>query len=156
MDQFRGDRRGSPSDLWPALPLAEWQDTYVTVHMWTQIVGKIALAQAPSINHWWQVALRVTARGLTTLPLPCGGRTVQFSFDFIDHRLRIVDCDGGERSIALRSFSVADFYREVMDSLASLGLGVRIWTTPVETESRIPFEQDRQHASYDPQYTHRV
>jgi hypothetical protein len=155
MSQERSDGQGTTFEAWPPLPLEEWKDTYYTLHMWTQIVGKIALAQAPMINHWWQAMLRVTSRGLTTLPLPHGERTFQIAFDFVHHRLRIESSDGGERSFALASLSVANFYREAMDSLAALGLEVHIWTTPVEVESRTPFEQDRQHASYDPEYARR-
>lgn len=156
MGQEQGDGRGAAAQVWPPLPLDEWKDTYATLHMWTQVVGKIALAQAPMMNHWWQVALQVTARGLTTLPLPHGQRVFQISFDFIDHQLRIQDSDGRQRSLALRPLSVADFFRELMDSLRSLGLGVRIWTTPVEVKKRIPFELNRGDASYDPEYAHRV
>jgi hypothetical protein len=123
--------------------------------MWTQIVGKIRLAQAPMINHWWQVPLYVTSRGLTTSPIPYGHRIFQIDFDFIDHQLRITTGDGDTRSIALAPRSVADFYREIMGTLGSLALEVPIWTRPVEVENRIPFEQDHGHASYDPEYAHR-
>ncbi len=143
------------SGVWPALPLEEWQDTYATLHMWTQIIGKIRLAQAPLINHWWQVTLYVTSRGLTTLPIPHGHRSFQIDFDFIDHQLRIAVSDGRVRTIPLAPRSVADFYDEVLATLASLGLEVRIWSTPVEIENPIPFERDDQHASYDPEYAQR-
>ena len=136
-------------DIWPRLPLAEWQDTCTTLHMWTQIVGKIRLAQAPMINHWWQVPLYVTSRGLTTSPMPQDTRTFQIDFDFIDHRAIIDTSDGAREIFALTPMSVADFYREVMGRLKSLGLAVRIWTTPVEIADPIPFEADRVHASYD-------
>lgn len=149
-----GLARATP-EVWPALPLEEWQDTYETLHMWTQIVGKIRLAQEPLINHWWQVTLYVTSRGLTTLPISDGQRIFQIDFDFIDHHLRISSSDGGIRSIPLVPRSVADFYQEVMSALASLGLKVRIWTTPVEVANPIPFERDTYHASYDAEYAQR-
>jgi Family of unknown function (DUF5996) len=137
------------ADAWPSLPLAEWQETCATLQLWTQIVGKIRLAQAPMINHWWQVPLYVTARGLTTSPIPYGVRVFQIDFDFVDHRLVIATSDGMTRSIALAPCPVAEFYREVMAQLAALGLQVRIWTMPVEIPDAIPFETDRTHASYD-------
>ncbi len=142
-------------EVWPPLPLTEWQDSYDTLHTWTQIVGKIALAQAPLINHWWQATLRVTARGLVTLPLPHDDRTFQIGFDFVEHCLLIQASDGQRQSLALESTSVADFYRELMDLLTSMGLGVSIWTRPVEVDDLTPFEQDRKHVSYDPAYAHR-
>lgn len=143
-------------EAWPALPLDEWQDTYATLHMWTQIVGKIRMAQAPMINHWWQVPLHVTTRGLTTSPIAYGQRTFQIDFDFTNHVLEITTSDGGERSVALEPKTVAAFYREVMDALRALGIDVRIWTTPVEVAERIPFEQDEKHGAYDPEYAHRL
>ncbi len=155
MSQKRDAAPIAASEVWPALPLAEWKDTYDTLHFWTQIVGKIALAQAPLLNHWWHSTLRVTARGLTTVPLVHGTKTFQIGFDFIDHRLAIKVSDGAERSLALRPVSVADFYREVMDSLSALGVPVHIWTTPVEVESRVPLDQDRLHASYHAAFANR-
>jgi hypothetical protein len=137
------------ADAWPSLPLADWRDTRATLHLWTQVVGKIRLAQAPLINHWWQVPLYVTARGLTTSPMPHGTRTFQIDFDFIDHRLVIAVGDGATASLALEPRSVADFHRELMARLTSLGLPVKIWTMPGEIAGAIPFEQDRTHASYD-------
>jgi hypothetical protein len=137
------------ADIWPSLPLAEWRDTCATLHMWTQVVGKIRLVQAPMINHWWQVPLYVTCRGLTTSPMPYGARTFQIDFDFIDHRLVINVSDGRCDGFALTPMSVADFHREVMGRLRALGLEVRIWTMPVEVADPIPFEADRAHASYD-------
>jgi hypothetical protein len=134
---------------WCRLPLAEWQDTCATLHRWTQVVGKIRLAQAPMTNHWWQVPLYVTARGLTTSPIPYGRRVFQIDFDFIDHRLVIAGSDGRRAGFALAPRSVADFYRELMAQLAALDIAVRIWTMPVEIPDAIPFEQDRVHASYD-------
>jgi hypothetical protein len=147
-------RAGSP-EVWPELPLEAWQDTYDTLHMWTQIIGKIRLAQAPMINHWWQVTLSVTCRGLTMAPMPYGTGTFQIDFDFLDHKLLITTSEGAVRSLALAPRSVADFYREVMAALHDLGLDVTIWPVPVEVPDPIPFEQDEQHAAYDPEYVQR-
>jgi hypothetical protein len=144
------------ADVWPSLPLAEWQDTYATLHLWTQVVGKIRLAQAPMINHWWQVPLYVTARGLTTSPMPYGARSFQIDFDFIDHRLVIACSDGQTASFALAPRSVAAFYRKVMALLATLGIVIEIWTMPVEIPDAIPFETDEAHASYDKDYVNRL
>jgi hypothetical protein len=143
------------NDLWPALPLEAWQDTYATLHMWTQIVGKIRLAQTPLINHWWNVPLYVTARGLTTSAMPYGERTFEIDFDFVDHQLLIRLDDGTIRNIALVPKSVAQFYREVMSTLESLGLKIKIWPVPVEVQDPIPFEQDDRTASYDAEYANR-
>jgi hypothetical protein len=140
---------------WPSLPLAEWRDTCATLQLWTQIVGKIRLAQAPMVNHWWQVPLYLTARGLTTSPMPCGVRTFQIDFDFIDHRLIVACSDGVTRSLALEPRPVAEFYRQLMAELATLGIPVRIWTMPVEIADAIPFDQDFIHASYDKDYVNR-
>jgi hypothetical protein len=143
------------AEIWPSLPFAEWRDTCATLHMWTQIIGKIRLAQAPLINHWWQVPLYVTSRGLTTSPIPYGERMFQIGFDFIAHRLTIETSDGTTDGFALRPIAVADFYGEVMRRLRGLGLDIRIWTIPVEIPDPIPFEQDRIHAAYDPDYANR-
>jgi len=140
---------------WPSLPFSEWQDTIETLHMWTQIVGKTRLAQAPMINHWWQTPLYVTSRGLTTSPMPYGERTFQVDLDFIDHELRIQTNDGAAHSFALRPQSVADFYREFMAALGSLDIEVSIMTRPSEVENPIPFEQDHNHAAYDSEQAHR-
>jgi hypothetical protein len=142
-------------EAWPALPLAEWSDTYATLHRMTQVVGKVRLACAPMVNHWWQVPLYLTARGLSTSAMPHGARTFQIDFDFIDHALRLQVSDGGERTIELRARPVAEFYREVMDSLAALGVPVRIWTRPVEIEDAVPFDQDFRHTAYEPEHAHR-
>jgi Family of unknown function (DUF5996) len=138
------------AELWPDLP-ASWQPTYATLHMWSQIVGKIALAQAPPLNHCWSSALQITARGLTTRPLPHGDRTFTLAFDFVDHELAIVTSDGARRTLRLAPRSVADFYREMMSTLAALKLPVRIWTVPAEVPHPIRFEADTTHASYEPQ-----
>jgi hypothetical protein len=136
-------------DLWPALPYDAWKDTYDTLHMWTQVVGKIALAQSPPLNHSWGVALQVGSRGLTTLPLPHGGRSFTLEFDFLDHQLVARTSDGVVRSIPLAPRPVKDFYREVMAMLAGIGLPVTIWPMPVEVPSPIRFDEDTVHASYN-------
>jgi Family of unknown function (DUF5996) len=155
MTDARRPAASSAAD-WPELPLGAWQDTCDTLQLWTQVVGKIRLAKAPMMNHWWQVPLYVTCRGLTTSPIPHdSGRSFQIDFDFVDHRLVIEANDGRRDGLPLAPRSVADFYREVMDRLKVLGLEVRIWTMPVELAGPIRFEQDRQHAAYDPVFAHR-
>jgi hypothetical protein len=139
----------------PALPYDSWKDTLATLHMWTQVVGKIRLELSPLVNHWWNVPLYVTARGLTTSPMPYGDRTLEIEFDFIDHKLRIDDCDGDTRELALHSERVAQFYQSVMATLNEIGMPVKIWTTPVEVPDPIPFEKDNVHATYDPDAAHR-
>ena len=134
---------------WPALPLTEWADTYATLHMWTQIVGKTRLALAPMANHWWQVPLYVTPRGLTTSAIPYRERTFDVDFDFLDHTLAIQVSDGARHEVPLGPRSVADFYAEYVAALHSLGLDVRIMPTPVEVPVAIPFAEDREHASYN-------
>jgi hypothetical protein len=141
--------RHADSEAWPALPLDEWKDTYATLHRWTQIVGKIRLAQMPWINHSWHVTLYVTARGLTTSLMPYGTKAFQLDFDFIDHQLLFRVSDGQTRSIALRPRSVADFYGEVIAQLKDLGLIVPIHPEPNELEDATPFDKDTVHASYD-------
>ena len=138
-----------PQEQWPALPYDAWKDTYATLHMWTQVVGKVALAQAPPLNHSWGVALRVTGRGLETGVLPHGDRTFSIAFDFVDHLLAIDVSDGERRTLLLAPRSVADFYAEVMATLAAMRLPVRIWSMPVEIPSPIRFEDDTIHRSYD-------
>jgi hypothetical protein len=145
----------SSSDLWPALPYNEWKDTYATLHMWLQIVGKVALAQAPPLNHSWAIALHVTPRGLTTRALPHGDRSFTMEFDFLDHQLLINVSDGARRELPLRPRSVADFYAEVMAMLRTLSLPVKIWPMPVEIPSPIRFDQDTGHHAYDPEYANR-
>lgn len=140
---------------WPLLPLEEWLDTYTTLHMWMQIAGKIRLKLSPMTNHWWQTPLYVTSRGLSTSPIPYEMRTFEMNFDFIDHKMHIETSDGENRSIDLKPRSVADFYRETLSALGSLGIRPVIWTKPVEVEERIPFEQDQAHASYNPEYANR-
>ena len=144
------------TNSWPALPLAQWKDTYGTLHMWTQIVGKIRLALAPLVNHWWNVTLYITPRGLTTSAMPYNDRLIRIDFDFIDHMVLIQTTDGSTKSISLRPRSVAEFYQEMMAAIGSLGMPVKIWTTPVEVPDRTPFENDHKHATYDPEYAQRV
>jgi Family of unknown function (DUF5996) len=141
---------------WPALPLAEWKDTYSTLHMWTQIVGKIRLALTPLVNHWWNVPLYVVPRGLSTSAIPYNDRFFQITFDFISHLLLIETTGGSTKTIALQPRSVAEFYQKMMAALKSLGMPVTIWTTPVEVADRTPFEKDEKHSTYDPEYAQRV
>src|SRR5512133_3486999 len=122
------------SNAWPPLPFAEWQDTATTLHMWTQIVGKIRLTLTPWINHSWHVTFYLTSRGLTTSPIPHGTSTFEIRFDFIDHELRILKSDGAARVLKLRAQSVAKFYQEVMKALAELDLSVSINIMPNEIE----------------------
>lgn len=148
--------QSTPTDsIWPSLSLAAWQDTYSTVHRWTQIVGKIRLALAPDLNHWWQSTLYVTSRGLTTSVIPYGTRTFQISFDFLDHQVQIETSDGIIKRIPLTSRSVADFYQNVMTALSEIGIEVRIWTMPQEIAEPLQFDQDYQHTTYDPEYAQR-
>jgi hypothetical protein len=145
----------SESTTWPDLPYAAWKDTCETLHLWTQIVGKIRLAQTPWLNHSWQVAFYVSVRGLTTSPIAHGARIFQIDFDFIDHRLIISTSDGAQRQLLLRAQSVAEFYAEVFRELAGLGLEIRINEMPSELVSPLPFSQDRLHAAYERDYAHR-
>ena len=147
--------RTDDDDVWPALPYAEWKPTLTTVHMWTQIVGKVKLELSPFLNQWWNVAFAVTARGLTTSTIPFGQRMFQVDFDFIDHNLAVHVSDARSRSMRLVARSVADFYVEFMSLLESLGIQVKINTHPAEVDDGIPFEDDRVHAAYDPVYVSR-
>jgi hypothetical protein len=140
---------------WPSLPLAEWKETCDTLHMWMQIVGKVRLALAPHINHWWEVPLYVSARGLTTSPIPCSRGIFECQFDFIDHTLHIVTNWNEEKSLRLHSRTVADFYAHFMREIHALGIDVRIWPMPVEVPDPIRFDQDETHQRYDPAYAHR-
>jgi hypothetical protein len=135
---------------WPELPVAEWADSRDTLQLMTQVVGKVRLANTPLINHWWNVPLYVSARGLTTSLIPYEHRGFQVDFDFLEHQLAVATTDGATRSIALRARPIADFYSEVMGVLDQLGLATEIWTMPVEIEGSIYFESDRQHVAYDP------
>ena len=140
---------------WPALALAEWRDTCDTLHMWTQIVGKIRLALCPHVNHWWEVPLYVSARGLTSSPIPSALGNFEINFDFIAHQLDIVSAWANPLSLRLYTRSVAGFYRELMQTLDSLGIPVKIWTMPQEVPNPIRFERDVTHARYDPVYANR-
>jgi len=135
---------------WPELPTAAWRETYATLHLWTQIVGKIRLTKAPWLNHSWHVALYVTPRGLTTSPVPDGPRTFQIDFDFIDHALRISTSDGAKRQFALPGKSVASFYAATMVTLTELDISATIDEMPNELPDPIRFSEDNVHASYDP------
>jgi Family of unknown function (DUF5996) len=143
------------TEEWPALPRAAWRDSCTTLHLWTQIVGKIRLAHAPLINHWWQVPLYVTCRGLTTSPIPYEGIMFQIDFDFLAHRLTLQTSNGGTDKFALRPMAVAAFYEEIMSRLRRLGVDVHIWTVPVEIPDPVPFDQDHEHAAYDPDFANR-
>lgn len=144
-----------PQDTWPSLPLEAWADTSATLQLWTQIVGKIRLAQSPWVNHSWHVTLYVTARGLTTSPIPHGTRTFQIDFDFVAHQLVVQTSDGGIGGIALEPQSVATFYNRLMEEMDKLGLHVDIYRMPNEIENPIRFDQDETHRSYDPEYANR-
>ena len=140
---------------WPSLPLEAWADTYATLHLWTQIAGKVRLVESPPINHCWHTTLYVTARGLTTSPVPHGTRTFQIDFDFINHELIVQASDGGTGHFALEPMSVAAFYARLMETLDSLGLHVDIYRYPNEVPEPIRFDQDEAHRSYDPEYAQR-
>ena len=141
---------------WPALPYEAWKDTYATLHMWTQIVGKVALAQAPPINHSWGIAFYVTSRGLSTHALPHAGRSFTIEFDFLEHRLVVQASDGAAGTLPLAPRTVAEFYRATMDLLDGMGLPVKIWPMPVEIPAPIRFDLDTVHRSYDPEYVGRL
>ena len=145
---------GDTEGTWPELPWRQWGPTISTLHMWTQVVGKVRMALAPPLNHWWHVTLYVSSRGMTTSPIPFGNRLFQVDFDFIDHRLDVTDTDGRSFVMALAPRSVAQFHREFMEGLHNLEIDVRISTRPVEVAEAIPFEEDEQHASYDPDQAH--
>ncbi len=140
---------------WPSLSFDDWEKTCDTVHMWTQIVGKTRLALTPLINHWWNVALYLTPRGLTTSAMPYRGKELEIEFDFIDHRVLLQASDGREHTIPMYARSVADFYVEYMSSLRSLGIEVAIRRTPAEFDDPTPFDEDHHHASYDKDYVER-
>jgi len=142
-------------DVWPALPYDEWKATYATLHMWMQVVGKVALAQSPPINQSWGVAFHVTGRGLSTRTLPYGTRSFAIEFDFIDHQLSIRVSDGAARSLALTPRTVTAFYHDVMKTPREMSLPVKIWTLPAEIPSPIRFEEDTVHASYDAEAANR-
>ena len=142
-------------DAWPELNWPDWHDTGDTLHRWTQVVGKVRMALSPMVNHWWQVPLYVTSRGLTTSPIPYGGLTFDVTFDFIDHVLLIETSVGARERIALGPMSVAAFYAEFMTRLHRLGIDVRFWTMPCEIPDAVPFQDDHGHAAYDAAYAQR-
>lgn len=142
-------------DTWPSLDLAAWAETYATLHMWTQVVGKVRLALAPPMNHSWHVTLYMTCRGLTTSPIPHGTEQFEIEFDFLEHRLHFRTSAGESRALPLAARPVAEFYRETMAALAELGIAPDVWPTPVEIPDPVPFDRDTLHAAYDPEYARR-
>ena len=145
----------SDNPHWPDLPLAAWIDTCDTLHLWTQIAGKVRIALAPLLNHWWNATFLVTARGLAALATPYRDGTFDIVFDLADHRLAVTTSNGRSESFALQPMTVANFYAEFMDRLRRLDIDVHIWTMPSEIENAVPFDQDRTHAQYDPVYVQR-
>ena len=139
---------------WPRMDVAGWQDTRDTLHLWTQVVGKVRLALAPPVNHWWHVPLYVNSVGLTTSLMPAGGRGIEITFDFLQHVLRIRTTDGVARDMALESRSVADFYAELTSRLRGIGVQAAMHPAPVEVEESIPFAEDTIHATYEPDKAH--
>src|SRR5271165_6718806 len=137
-------------ECWPALPLSSWKNTYATLHMWTQIVGKVRLRLTPVLNHWWNVPFYVTTRGLTTSRIAYGERAIELWFDFLRHQLVLETSEGLRKELPLEPRSVAEFYQEFMELLRSSGIALKIWKMPVEVPDPIAFDRDRVHASYDP------
>lgn len=146
MNQTNSD---SP-ECWPALPLESWQDTCATLHLWTQMVGKVVLGLTPLVNHWWNITLHVSASGIATPRIPYGERAFELRFDFLQHRLVLETSEGLVKTLPLAPRTVADFYREFLSMLRSANIEVKIWRMPVEIPSPIPFDEDRVHKSYDP------
>ncbi len=143
------------AEIWPELPLDAWKDTYETLHMWTQIVGKIRMRHCAPVNHWWHVTLTVTSQGLTTGPMPDGTRTFQIDFDFLAHQLHISTGEGSRSTFSLAPCPVAEFYDKTMSTLRALGISEEISTMPQEVTEPIPFDRDHEHASYDREYAKR-
>ena len=146
---------GGHGEAWPELPLAAWRDTCATLHMWTQIAGKVRMALSAPVNHWWHVVLYVTPRGLSTSAIPHGAQSFEIEFDFLEHQLSITTSARNTRSFPLRPMPVAEFYRRTMTSLKELGIEAPIWPVPVEVEENIPFDRDEKHAAYDPEWAAR-
>ncbi|MFH8368325.1 DUF5996 family protein [Streptomyces sp. NPDC018031] len=146
--------KGAPREAWPRLLVEDWTPTRDTLHMWTQIVGKVRLAHAPLLNHWWQVTLYVSPRGLTTSAIPYGTGAFDIEFDFIDHQLSIRSSEGAGRRVRLEPKPVARFYDETIRALDELGIEAPIQPRPNEVETAIPFAEDHQHRSYDPTAAH--
>jgi hypothetical protein len=155
MEGIRETQQMDRAELWPALPYEAWRDTCQTLHMWTQIVGKVRMELSPFLNHWWHVTLYVTPRGLTTAAIPYHGSTFDVTFDFLDHNLSIRTSEGTSKVLPLIPRSVAAFYREFMDCLEALGIQVTINTLPSEVQNPIRCDIDEVHASYDPLYAQR-
>lgn len=145
----------SLTEAWPALAVDEWTPTRDTLHMWTQVIGKIRLERTPMVNHWWQVSLHVTPRGLTTTATPHGRELFEVEFDFVAHQLLIRSTAGGQKSLRLEPKPVAEFYREVVAALQQLDLPVSVRPVPVEVPRAIPFDQDHEHCSYVPEHARR-
>lgn len=137
------------------MPLDEWRDTWETLQLWTQVIGKVKLASTPVVNHWWNVSLLLSSRGLTTLPMFSGSRAFQIDLDLVDHRLMVSRDDGQARDFALPSLSVARFHALTMEALRELGIEVSIYATPVELPTVTPFAHDEEHRSYDPVHANR-
>jgi len=155
MDNTKNTQQGERAERWPALPYEAWRDTCQTLHMWTQIVGKVRMELSPFLNHWWHVTLYVTPRGLTTSAIPYRGGTFDVTFDFIEHNLFMRTSEGTTKALPLVPRSVAAFYREFMDCLRALGIEVTINTLPSEVQNPIRCDIDEVHASYDPLYAQR-
>ena len=155
MESRRETQHMDQAEGWPALPYEEWRDTCQTLHMWTQIVGKVRMKLSPFLNHWWHIALYVTPRGLTTSAIPYHGSTFDVTFDFIEHNLFIRTSEGTTKALPLIPRSVAAFYREFMACLHALGIQVTINPLPSEVQNPIRFDEDEVHASYDPLYAQR-
>jgi len=147
--------KSGDNDMLPALPFDSWKDTLATLHMWSQIVGKVRLKLCPLVNHWWNVPFYITARGMTTSPMPYEQRDIEVQFDFIEHKILIETSEGRVVTMAMAPQSVADFYKKFMAALAELGINVRIRTMPCEIPDPIPFEQDNTHSAYDPEAAHK-
>jgi hypothetical protein len=150
-----GAPRAPAGAAWPDLTLSEWTGTRDALHLWTQIVGKVPLALSPMVNHWWQVALHVTGRGLATSLMPAGPFGLQMEFDFVDHRLHLCTTDGRARSVALRPQSVAELYGATTEALRSLGVEVPMLARPVEVAESVPFPEDTTARPYDPEASRR-
>lgn len=151
-----GRQSSLAAELWPALPLAEWEDTYHTLHMWTQIAGKVRLGLAPLQNHWWNSTLYANTRGLTTSPIPYKGEAFEIQFDFVHHRVEILTSFGRNQALALEPKSVAEFYGEFLSALDAAGIEITLDPKPQEVAEPIPFDQDETHRSYDPEYANRL
>jgi hypothetical protein len=149
------NRTGSDQDIWPSLPYEDWKDTYATLQRWVQIAGRMRALLSPKLNHWWHNTLYVTPRGLTSSPIPYGSRTFELTFDLVAHQLWVQTSDDQTRNLVLTARPVADFYRELMAVLASLEIAVQIDRLPHKPAEPIPYDQDTQHASYDPQAVER-